>query len=60
MYLAKEIGYEIQFVKKLKEQLAGSATVPMTEVDENGIVRFAPEEDEQYMKKEAVAFKVTP
>jgi transcriptional regulator with XRE-family HTH domain len=50
----------LEFVKKLKEQLAGSETVPMTEVDENEIVRFTPDENEQYMKKEAVAFKVTP
>lgn len=60
MYLAKETGYEIQFVKKLKENLAGSEPVPMTELDENGMVRFAPEVDEQYMTKEAVAFKATP
>ncbi|WP_408072365.1 hypothetical protein [Butyrivibrio sp. JL13D10] len=60
MYLAKETGYEIQFVKNLKEQLAGSASVPMTEIDENGVVCFAPEEDKQYMTKEAVAFKATP
>lgn len=60
MYLAKETGYEIQFVKNLKEHLAGLEPAPVTEVDENGVVRFAPKQDEQSMAKEAVAFKTTP
>jgi hypothetical protein len=41
MYLAKEIDYDIKFVDDLKKRLNVDVSTPTTEVDENGVVRFA-------------------
>ncbi len=60
LYLAKNISYEIEFVRELKQTIQAQEDVGMTVVDENGITRFAPEQSEQFMKKEAVAFKPAP
>jgi hypothetical protein len=60
LYLAREMKYKIKYVQDLK---AGLITVEhdnkdMLLEDENGNIRFAPEEVSEYGEKEAVAFQV--
>ncbi len=57
LYLAKNINYEIEYVKELKEKIKAQEEPDMTFVDENGIVRFDPEQGDQSMQKEVVAFR---
>lgn len=56
LYLAKNVNYEIEYVKELKQKMNADDKV-MTAVDENGIVRFAPDQDEKSKAQAAVAFK---
>jgi hypothetical protein len=57
LYLAKDLNYEIKFVKELKIKINAQKGPDMTSVDENGLVRFDPDQGAQLAQKEVVAFK---
>lgn len=57
LYLAKNLNYEIEYVKELKMNAKAQEGPDMTSVDENGSVRFDPEQSEQFTGNQAVAFK---